>query len=56
RVEIFNILGSKVLSFQIDPMNELNRFDVSDLRKGVYMVRIYDGHNNVLMTKTISKR
>lgn len=55
RVEVYNMLGLKVASQEIDPDNLTTRVDLVDLQKGIYMIRIFDRDNNVVMTKSISK-
>lgn len=55
RVEVYNMLGLKVAAQDIDPDNLTTRVDLVDLQKGIYMIRIFDHDNNVVMTKSISK-
>lgn len=45
KVEVFNLIGKKVKSF--DNLTS-NKFNVSDLRNGVYLVRVFNKENNVL--------
>lgn len=45
KVEVFNLIGKKVKSF--DNINS-NKFNVADLRDGVYLVRVFNSENNVL--------
>ena len=54
-VEVYNMLGLKVTQQEIDPDNLTTRIDLVDLQKGIYMIRIFDFDNNVVMTKSISK-
>ncbi len=56
RVEIHNIFGRMVLSFTSEQGAIVQRFDINDLPKGVYMVRGIDAQNRVVFTKTVSKR
>lgn len=55
RIEVYNMLGLKVITQLADPDNANNRVDLLDLQKGVYMIRIFDKNNNVILTKSISK-
>lgn len=55
RIEVYNMLGIKVLSQAADIDGLTTRVDLVDLSKGVYMVRVFDGENNVLMTRAVSK-
>lgn len=55
RVEVYNMLGIKVLSTGIDPVNSITRIELMDMQKGIYMIRVYDDENNVLVTKSFSK-
>lgn len=55
RIEVYNMLGLKVVTQIADPDNTNNRVDLLDLAKGVYMLRIFDKNNNVILTKSISK-
>lgn len=55
RIEVYNMLGLKVVTQIADPDNTNNRVDLLDLAKGVYMLRIFDNNNNVILTKSISK-
>ncbi len=55
RIEVYNMLGLKVVTQKVDPDNTNNRVDLLDLAKGVYMLRIFDNNNNVILTKSISK-
>lgn len=55
RIEVYNMLGIKVLSQAAGIDGLTTRVDLVDLSKGVYMVRVFDGDNNVLMTRAVSK-
>lgn len=55
RIEIYNMLGIKVLSQEAGIDGLTTRVDLMDLSKGVYMVRVFDRDNNVLMTRAVSK-
>jgi endonuclease I len=51
-LEIFNILAKKVISQQVNANN--NRIDISDLSKGLYLVRLISEHGEV--TKKLIKQ
>jgi hypothetical protein len=55
RIEVYNMLGLKVITQHTDQNNIENRIDLLDLQKGVYMIRVFDKSNNVILTKSISK-
>ncbi len=55
RVEVYNMLGLKVMSQKVENDNLITRVDLLDLQKGIYMLRVFDGDNSVVMTKSISK-
>ncbi len=50
RVEIYNVLGMKVKSFTLENSERIN---VSDLKKGIYYIRVIDG--NSVFSKQFSK-
>ncbi len=53
-VEIYNIIGSKLKSYNT---KEISTFNVSDLPSGLYLVRIYNESNSsVLSTLRLKKR
>jgi hypothetical protein len=54
RIEVYSMLGRKVLNHKMDPLEGVARIDLSDLQKGIYMVRVFDQSNNVVLTKSIS--
>lgn len=57
-VEVYNMLGKKMLSYTVTPQqaaNGVQRFDLSTLSKGIYMIRVFDSQMNVIHAKTISK-
>lgn len=54
RIEVYSMLGRKVLNHKVDPSDGVARIDLSDLQKGIYMVRVLDQSNNVVLTKSIS--
>ncbi len=55
RIEVYNMLGLKVITQFAEPNDASSRIDLLDLQKGVYMIRIFDKNNNVILTKSISK-
>lgn len=55
RIEVYNMLGLKVISQYPQSGEAESRIDLLDLQKGVYMIRIFDKNNNVILTKSISK-
>ena len=55
RIEVFNILGSKMLIENTKQNSQVSRFNLTHFPKGVYMVRIYNPSNEVIFTKSISK-
>lgn len=52
-LEVYNVVGRKVLDFSI--RNDGNKYDVSELPRGMYMVRMLDRNRNILRTQRISK-
>ena len=56
RVEIHNIFGRLLLAFPAQPGAIVQRFDINELPKGVYMIRGINSKNRVIFTKTVSKR
>lgn len=53
RLDIFNLLGKKVTSYEVQ--GESEKYNVSRLQKGVYLVRMIDGNGKVLRTQRINK-
>ncbi len=53
-VEIYNLIGRKVLVE--NGISEGETLNISNLSKGMYLVRMLDDNNNVLTTRRISKR
>jgi len=51
-IEIHNALGRKVLDFNV--VNS-SRYDIGDLARGMYMVRMLDRNRNIIRTQRISK-
>lgn len=57
-IEVYNIFGRKILSFFNDNGSGdsgIRKFNVDDLSRGIYMIRVYDERMNVIHTKSISK-
>jgi len=57
-VEVFNIFGRKMLSFSQSVTNNASaaqKFDLTSLVRGIYMIRIFDNAGNVIFTKSLSK-
>ena len=52
KIVLYNVLGKEVKTFF--NYNNANH-DVSDLRKGIYMVRMLDAKNRVIKTVRLSK-
>lgn len=55
KIAVYNILGSKVISHEAEPNAIISRLNMQDLKKGIYMIRVYGKNNRVLMTKSVSK-
>jgi len=53
-VEIFNVVGQKLKSVAVQDGSKVTIIPVSDLKKGVYFVRVYSNGQNVI-TKTFTK-
>ncbi len=52
RITINNIVGKQMLDLQ---SNADNRYDVSDLKKGIYVVRVFDQNDQLLKALRLSK-
>lgn len=52
RIEIYNILGSKVKDFNLNDVKK-TKLNVSSLNEGNYIVRLYDKQNQIYTTKII---
>src|SRR5690606_19874732 len=52
-VEVFNIVGSRMRSFDAVPQKQ---YFIGDLNEGVYLVRLVAGNGKVLKTIRLSKR
>jgi len=51
-IEIYNIVGKKISEYNI---NSTGKYDVSDLQRGMYMVRMLDRNRHIIRTQRISK-
>ncbi len=54
QIEVFNLIGRKVKTFF--DVAEGSLYNIADLPKGIYMIRMLDADNETLVTKRISKR
>ena len=52
-IEVFNIIGNKVRSFDSAPQKQ---YYVGDLTDGIYLVRLVNASNKVIKTVRLSKR
>lgn len=52
-IEVYNVIGRKIDKFTVNYAGE--KYDVSNLPKGIYMVSMLDANRNVLRTQRISK-
>ena len=53
-VIIYNIVGRQMKSYKVNSTND--RFVVSDLPKGMYVIRLTDQNNKILQTLRMNKR
>ena len=53
KVAVYNIVGSKMVEFAAYPDKS---YDVSDLKQGIYLVRMTDDQSKVIKTVRLSKR
>jgi hypothetical protein len=53
-ISVFNLVGRKLLSFK--DVKKEERYDVTSLPSGMYLVRIVDQSNKIITTQRISKR
>ena len=51
-ITINNIIGKKIRKM---PANPNNSYDVSDLQRGIYIVRIFDAGDNLIKAVRLSK-
>ena len=52
-LEIYNVVGRKLQSFSVNYSGQ--KYDVSRLPRGIYMVRMMDEQGTILRTQRISK-
>jgi hypothetical protein len=52
-IEVYNIVGKKISEFTIN--NASGKYDVSDLQRGMYMIRMLDRNRNIIRTQRVSK-
>lgn len=52
-IEIYNVVGRKIKSFPI--RHDGDKYDVGELPRGMYMVRMLDHNRNIIRTQRISK-
>ena len=55
KIAVYNILGSKVKTYRAEPGAIINRINMQNLDKGVYMVRVLGPNNRMLKSKSVSK-
>lgn len=53
RLDLYNSIGRKVISFEINAPNEL--YSIGHLQQGLYFVRIVSKSDEVLVTQRLSK-
>jgi hypothetical protein len=51
-IEVYNALGKKIIDFNA---SSSGRYDISDIARGMYMVRMLDRNRNIIRTQRISK-
>ncbi len=52
-LEIYNVVGRKIKSFAVH--HEGDKYNVSGLPRGMYMIRLLDQNRNIIRTQRISK-
>lgn len=52
-IEIYNVVGRKMEHFSVNHDGE--KYDISRLPRGMYMVRMHDSNGNIVRTQRISK-
>ncbi len=55
KIAIYNILGSKVKTYRAEAGAIINRINMQNLDKGIYMVRVLGPNSRVLKSKSVSK-
>ena len=54
KVEMFNVLGKKMLSKEISSTN--TSINISELNNGIYMLRIINNNGELLLNKKVLKQ
>lgn len=52
-IEVFNVVGRKITDFSVRHDGE--KYNISELPRGMYMVRLLDRNRNIIRTQRISK-
>lgn len=52
RITINNIIGKEILAYS---RTELNKYDVSQLKKGIYVVRVFNHNDKLVKALRLSK-
>ncbi len=52
RITVNNIIGKEVLSYR---RTEMNKYDVSHLKKGIYVVRVFNHNDKLVKALRLSK-
>lgn len=52
-IEVYNVVGRKMQRFSVNHDGE--KYDISNLPRGMYMVRMLDSNGNIVRTQRISK-
>ena len=52
RITINNIIGKEILSYN---RTEVNKYDVSHLKKGIYVVRVFNHNDKLVKALRLSK-
>lgn len=52
KIVVLNVMGRKAKNFEIE---KGMRYDVSDLKRGMYLVQIFDLKNNIITTQRLNK-
>jgi hypothetical protein len=50
---VFNVVGRKMKSFMV---SEGEKYNISELPKGMYLIQILDFNNKIITTQRLSKR
>lgn len=52
KIVIFNVMGREAKSFQVE---KGVKYNVTDLKRGMYLVQLLDGKNKVITTQRLNK-